>query len=855
MCASGSWSGSVSEYYFTWIRAGKAIEGAVRDKTPDYTLVKADEGQEIWCEVTARNGGGEATAESWNSVEFGAKEPPPEAPKNVVAPEASGTLEVGGKLKCSEGTWSGRPTPTLSYQWLREKAGIPGATGQAYTVSSEDEGHALSCKVTAKNSAGEAFEISNSLAIPGHKPEPVEAPTVEGLPEVGQTLTCTKGKWKGTEPLTFKFEWLLEGKSSSVGPDTFKVEPADEGKKLSCRVEATNSVGSGEAASAQVTIGFGAVESIGPPEVSGEPKVGEELTCSQGEWTGSPTKYEYRWFKESEELLGQTTNKYKVIGGDVGHKLFCSVTAENAGGKKGTRESEAFVIPKGGGKAPVDKAPPVITGVVMTGAELECSQGEWLNSPTSFEYQWVRDAGKAGQVSIAGATFPSYEVKAADEGHTLSCQVTAANEFGSGKAESEPPVKVSGRKPSPREAPSISGTARVGETLTCQPGAWEATPPPEFAYKWLRDGTEEVGAEDFYTVAGADRGHTLSCVVTASNSEGFAEASSLGLAVPGAPPEALEAPRIKGTPQVGDELTCEEGKWNGAPTPAATYEWLLTGEPISSETQKTYTVTTRDRGLQLSCRVTETNREGHASASSEPALVPGIRPKEVEAPRISGVPALGQTLTCGHGIWEGAPPPAFSYQWYRDGVAIASATASTYTVEPADQGHLLSCVVTAANVQGRVEAESSNGVAIPERKTEDPSTPLTPSSKGPPHASATAVRDALTSQLARALGGARLTKVSKAGGYSLLFAAPGAGTLEMQWYELVKGTHGYKRVVLASGKISYTIASRATLRLRLTSEGRRALRHKRRLKLTAKAVFSVPGGVSETWQETFVLSR
>jgi hypothetical protein len=51
------------------------------------------------------------------------------------------------------------------------------------------------------------------------------------------------------------------------------------------------------------------------------------------------------------------------------------------------------------------------------------------------------------------------------------------------------------------------------------------------------------------------------------------------------------------------------------------------------------------------------------------------RPNSV-APVISGTPTQGQTLTTTDGTWTGSP--TFTYQWKRDGVAISSATASTY---------------------------------------------------------------------------------------------------------------------------------------------------------------------------------
>ena len=67
-------------------------------------------------------------------------------------------------------------------------------------------------------------------------------------------------------------------------------------------------------------------------------------------------------------------------------------------------------------------------------------------------------------------------------------------------------------------APTVSGTAAVGGTLSCVGGSWSANPPPSFAYVWLRDGTPIPSAtQGAYTVQSADAGHGLSCEVEATN--------------------------------------------------------------------------------------------------------------------------------------------------------------------------------------------------------------------------------------------------------------------------------------------------------------------------------------------------
>jgi hypothetical protein len=89
-----------------------------------------------------------------------------------------------------------------------------------------------------------------------------------------------------------------------------------------------------------------------------------------------------------------------------------------------------------------------------------------------------------------------------------------------------------------------------------------------------------------------------------------------------------------------------------------------------------------------------------AAAIVGPIKAPAaLAPVNTAAPTLTGTPALGQTLTCTTGTWANAPT-SFSYTWLRSGVPIAGQAGSTYVVQAADQGHTVSCQVTAGNGGG-----------------------------------------------------------------------------------------------------------------------------------------------------------
>lgn len=62
-------------------------------------------------------------------------------------------------------------------------------------------------------------------------------------------------------------------------------------------------------------------------------------------------------------------------------------------------------------------------------------------------------------------------------------------------------------------------------------------------------------------------------------------------------------------------------------------------------------------------------------------------------PTVSGSVVVGSTLSANPGSWSPAPD-SFSYQWGRDGAAIADATGTTYPLTEADRGHSLTLTVT-----------------------------------------------------------------------------------------------------------------------------------------------------------------
>jgi hypothetical protein len=183
---------------------------------------------------------------------------------------------------------------------------------------------------------------------------------------------------------------------------------------------------------------------------------------------------------------------------------------------------------------PQNTALPQVSGTAKEGQTLTASNGTWSNTPTSYAYQWRRCASDGRACGdITGATKQTYDVAAADIGHTLRVVVTATNADGNASATSAATDVVDSKSgPTNSVKPAVTGTATVGQELRVSRGTWSPT-PTSFGFQWQRctstgtDCLNVVGAtSSSYGVRSADVDHRMRALVTAHTAAGRSTVAS-----------------------------------------------------------------------------------------------------------------------------------------------------------------------------------------------------------------------------------------------------------------------------------------------------------------------------------------
>lgn len=189
-------------------------------------------------------------------------------------------------------------------------------------------------------------------------------PTIVGPPEAGELLAAVPGAWEGGKPVTFTYGWrrcdaagancvLISGATA----ESYRPVSADVGHALKVFATATSATGTANATTVPTAAVTPAGTSPGarptnlkPPQILGSAQDGQTLTSSVGTWTGSPTKFTYRWRRCNASgasciaIPHATGPRRTLTPDDIGATLSLVVTATAKGGAASATTSATDVV-------------------------------------------------------------------------------------------------------------------------------------------------------------------------------------------------------------------------------------------------------------------------------------------------------------------------------------------------------------------------------------------------------------------------------------------------------------------------------------------------------------------------------
>ena len=664
-------------YTYQWYRGATAISGATAST---YTPSATDRGNALKVEVTGTQPGYVAVAAMSAAKDYSLT-----ATGSVTL---AGTAANGSTLTVSDGqvytTADGTKTVARSYEWFRDGTAIASATAQTYTLTSTDVGKVITAKVTAK-ATGYIALTSTSAGTTAVAAGTKAAGTVT-ISNATDALTAVPAGWDaGT---TYTYQWY-RGSAAISGATASTYTPTSTDRGNALKVEVTGTQPGYVAVAAMSAAKDYSLTATGSVTITGTVANGSVLTIVDGQTystadgTPSISSRTYEWLRDGTTIASATASTYTLSTADVGKVITARVTTRATGYIALTSASAATSTvvagTKAAGTASISNTTDALT-VVTAGWDVG----------TTFTYQWYR-----GTTAIVSATASTYTPTPADRDVALKVQVTGTQPGYVAVAAFSPAKDYSLNATG---SVTLTGTTTVGSTLTVSDGqayttADGAKTPTSRSYAWYRDGTLIASAAaSTYTLVTADLGMVITARLT-SAATGYISWSKLSTAT-----VAITLPsKAPGTVTISnatDDLTAVTAGWDSGTT--YTYRWFRGATVITGATASTYTPISADRGNALKVEVTGTQPGYLAAVATSAAKDYSLT--ATGSVTITGTASYGFTLTIADGqvytTADGTKTVTRSYEWFRDGATIASATAQTYTLTSGDIGKVITAKVT-----------------------------------------------------------------------------------------------------------------------------------------------------------------
>ena len=568
----------------------------------------------------------------------------------------------------------------FQYRWLADGAEIDGATGSTYTVTAGDAGRAITVRVDFTDGAGNDETLTSAPTVVTAAGLQLRSATVDGA-----TLTLTYDEDLDNSVFPPEAAFAVNVNGDSRTPMGVAVGQSNVVLLLSQAVEAADTV----TVDYTAPDGTGGIQDIlsrkadsfSGQAVSNNTAASQEDTARDAEAEGPLTAtihdepsshdgqtaftFELRFSETPKPDFSYTTvrdHTFTVTGGAVtyvrrlepGKNVRWEITvtpgsnADVAIALNATTDCSAqgaictedermlsgglqLVVP--GPNTPATGAP-TITGAAQVGETLTAdtsgiSDDDGLDDVT-FAYQWL-----AGDAEINGATASTYTLADADAGKAVKVRVSFTDDAGNEESLTSAATGAVATPPNTPAtgAPTISGSAQVGETLTAGTSNisdGDGLDDAAFAYQWLADDAEINGATaSAYTLAGDDEGKAVKVRVSFTDDAGNYEAltsqatAAVAEAAPTGPPPAPQnlTAVVNGDGQIvlsweapGDDSITGYQILRRRPTEGEDALLVYVADTQSAAT--TYTDTNVTQGVQHAYRVKAINAVGLSRQSN-----------------------------------------------------------------------------------------------------------------------------------------------------------------------------------------------------------------------------------------------
>ena len=375
------------------------------------------------------------------------------------APTISGTVQVGETLTADTSAINdgdGLDDVSYSHQWIRSDNGadsdITGATDSTYTLVLADQGKTIKVKVTFTDDRDNE-ETLTSVATVTVAAAPnraaTGAPTINGTPQVGETLTADTANiadQDGLDDVSYSYQWTAGGADiDGATGASYTLTRNEQGQTIQVKVSFTDDRNNAETLTSVATgavaarpnplTGFTLVDASAQPQTVLATLTGGEALTLDDPANGSygirvntqpgtdiiSVRLELTGGKSVDQTEGIApyslygdNGESNLHGEDLPVGSYTLTATAYSEGSLGGEElgilTVSFTVAKANSPA---TGSPTISGMVQAGQRLAAdvtgiSDADGLDN-VSYQYQWLRD-----DADIAGQTNSTYRLVSAD---------------------------------------------------------------------------------------------------------------------------------------------------------------------------------------------------------------------------------------------------------------------------------------------------------------------------------------------------------------------------------------------------------------------------------------------------------